>query len=442
MGRSKAPPKLKRQLVPVRAGLSVGLPLLVLVGWLESALIRVVSHSRLAAPDSKIVLLAGSALVLLVVAVCAVGVSAFILLRKTTHQQGELLRIQQDHQELEKKYGQVVENVPVGLFTFARRRFQFTNWAWDEQMMRQPSEGHLAAFTRSVHQQDRTRVLSALEGFCQSEEPFQLEFRLASVFHGERRLVARGVPVYDNDGAFQHLLGFTIDVTETFRANVELQRQRDDSERKNELLTAALADIEDNFNAMVESLVKAVEAKDPYTAGHSERVMRYSVQIGEALGLSPAELRTLRMGALIHDIGKIGVPDAILTKPAALSPEEFEIVKRHPRLGYDMVQGIPLFQECAPLILWHHERLDGSGYPDRLRGQDVPVLVRIAAVADMYDAMTSNRAYRTGLSSRLAIDELRREAASRKLDPQVVEALAFVLSRSHLTALQDEKAAA
>ncbi len=135
------------------------------------------------------------------------------------------------------------------------------------------------------------------------------------------------------------------------------------------------------------------------------------------------------MGTLIHDIGKIGIPDDILTKPSGLTTMEYDIIKTHSEVGYQMIQGIPMLRECAPIVRLHHERLDGSGYPLGIKGDQIPLLVRIAAVSDIFDAMTSNRAYRRGMPTRVAVDELRREAALHRLDSDVVEAFARAIMR-------------
>jgi HD-GYP domain-containing protein (c-di-GMP phosphodiesterase class II) len=127
------------------------------------------------------------------------------------------------------------------------------------------------------------------------------------------------------------------------------------------------------------------------------------------------------MGTLIHDIGKIGVPDDILGKPDKLTGEEFEVIKRHPVTGYRMIRDIPFFKDCAPIVRWHHEKLDGKGYPDGLTGSEIPLLVQISTIADMFDAMTSNRAYRGSLGAAKAVEELRKDAMRNIVNPELVE---------------------
>lgn len=380
--------------------------------------------------------------VLLLLSACVAGLcrKTILLLRHAREQHTALEAAKEEGIQLQKSYREVLENLPIGLFTYDKGKFQYTNWAWDEQVLRRPGEEPTDAFKRGLHEEDRQIALRELDRCCRHEEPFYQKLRLVDEFLEERTIEMRGVPVYENDGTFRHLLGFNIDVSDAARAHGELQSNNAEVERKNEMLTSALGELEANFTAMVESLVKAVEAKDPYTAGHSERVMQYSLMVGEAFGLGAHELKILKMGTLIHDIGKIGIPDEILTKPSGLTTTEYDIIKTHSEVGYQMIQGIPMLKECAPIVRLHHERLDGSGYPLGIKGDQIPLLVRIAAVSDIFDAMTSNRAYRRGMPTRVAIDELRREAALHRLDSEVVEALARALTRQRPENLEQQAA--
>jgi putative two-component system response regulator len=167
---------------------------------------------------------------------------------------------------------------------------------------------------------------------------------------------------------------------------------------------------------VVYAFARAVEAKSPYTQGHTDRVARYALTLAERVGLSQAERELLRKGALLHDIGKISIPDALLNKAGALTDEEYEIVKQHPMQGVKMVEALRSLEEVIPMIRWHHERLDGSGYPDGLRGDDIPPLVRILSIADSYDAMASARPYRAGLPHTECLRRLQADAAHGKLD--------------------------
>jgi HD-GYP domain-containing protein (c-di-GMP phosphodiesterase class II) len=194
-------------------------------------------------------------------------------------------------------------------------------------------------------------------------------------------------------------------------------------------LRDTLALIERSFPEAMDALIAAIVAKDPYLRGHCRRVCELTVAIGEELGLSPSRLRAASYGALLHDVGKIGIPDAVLHKPGRLTDHEFAVLQEHPMRGWHIVSQTPSLRDAAPAIRWHHERLDGTGYPDRLTGDQVPLEARIVAVADVWDALTSDRVYRNAWTSTAARDLLTREAGSQ-LDPSCVEALFAVLDRN------------
>jgi putative nucleotidyltransferase with HDIG domain len=197
-------------------------------------------------------------------------------------------------------------------------------------------------------------------------------------------------------------------------------------------LMASLVSAEDETEATylgaVRALAAALDARDPYTAGHSERVSRFSVGMGEELELDAESIETLRLGALLHDIGKIGVPDEVLRKPGILSPAEFETIKTHPTAGARILRSIAFLAPHIPIVELHHERPDGLGYPYGLRGDDIPLFARIVHVADAFDAMTSARAYRSGRIPVEAIAELRRGIAT-DFDGPSVEALIAALPK-------------
>jgi diguanylate cyclase (GGDEF)-like protein len=174
---------------------------------------------------------------------------------------------------------------------------------------------------------------------------------------------------------------------------------------------------------VLDALVTAVDKRDRYTRKHSEEVTEYSLMIARELGLSEETQRTLRIAGLLHDLGKIAIPDAILKKPGALSDEEFEVMKQHPVLGWLIVSAIPSLSETLPGIRHHHERWDGRGYPDGLAGENIPLLGRLMAVPDAFSAMTTDRPYRKGLSVQEAIGRLR-EGVGTQFDPAMV--VAFV----------------
>jgi putative nucleotidyltransferase with HDIG domain len=187
-------------------------------------------------------------------------------------------------------------------------------------------------------------------------------------------------------------------------------------------VSAAEAETNATYLGAIQALAAALDARDPYTAGHSERVSKLSVLIANRMNITDAPLDVIRLGALLHDVGKIGVPDEILRKPGALTPAEFEQIKRHPTLGARILQEVPFLAAHLPIVELHHERPDGLGYPFGLRHEEIPVDARIVHVADAFDAMTSARAYRPARPAATALAELRRHAGTQ-FDRDVVDAL-------------------
>jgi HD-GYP domain-containing protein (c-di-GMP phosphodiesterase class II) len=177
------------------------------------------------------------------------------------------------------------------------------------------------------------------------------------------------------------------------------------------------------FVNSIRMLAAAIDAKDPYTRGHSERVARYSIAIGKHLGLPPEQVRNLRISALLHDVGKIGIDDRILRKPGALSEDEFEIMKTHPEKGAAIMSGVAQLIDIIPGMKYHHEKWSGGGYPDGLVGDQIPMQARIVAIADTFDAMTTNRPYQKAMDLGYVVEKIVSFADSR-FDPQVVAAFA------------------
>lgn len=171
----------------------------------------------------------------------------------------------------------------------------------------------------------------------------------------------------------------------------------------------------------VKSLVSSLDAKDPYTRGHSERVALIGRRLGAELQLPEEDLRDIYLSGLLHDIGKIGVDDQILRKPGHLTQEEFEQVKKHPVIGYNILAGLKNLRTVIPGVRYHHESWSGNGYPDRLAGDEIPLMARILAVADSYDAMGSDRPYRKGMPTE-ALERILRDGSAKQWDPQVIDA--------------------
>ncbi len=186
-------------------------------------------------------------------------------------------------------------------------------------------------------------------------------------------------------------------------------------------LSKALREIEAAYASTLYALVAALDAREHETSDHSQRVVRYTLAIADRLGVPEADRPDLARGALLHDIGKIGVPDSILLKPGPLLPSEWDEMRRHSQIGHTIMASIPFLQGAAEIVLAHHERFDGTGYPRRLAGEDIPLGSRIFAVADTLDAITSDRPYRKGTSLESARAEIQR-CAGTQFDPECVEA--------------------
>lgn len=204
-------------------------------------------------------------------------------------------------------------------------------------------------------------------------------------------------------------------------------KQMDEIKRINEKLEDSKEQLERAYLDMVQTLRYTVEAKDSYTRGHSDRVSEYSVLIGEKLGLPAEQIKTLRIGGLFHDIGKIGIPDSILLKPAKLTDEEYSQIKNHPSIGAHILGSAAIFQDIIPIVKHHHERYDGNGYPSKLKGEEIPYLARIAAVADTFDAMTSRRSYRGPIDVEHVKEEIKR-CEGTQFDPQIAEVFIEILN--------------
>ena len=193
------------------------------------------------------------------------------------------------------------------------------------------------------------------------------------------------------------------------------------------------ADSLEDATTVVTALASAVEGKDHYTCGHVERVGTYCVEIGRRLSLGPEDLAALKTGGIVHDIGKIGIPDPVLNKPGKLTDEEMTVMRRHPVIGYDILKPLRTFQNVLPIVRWHHEKPNGTGYPDALSGEQIPLLPRIAAVADVFDALITDRPYRKGFPLPKCQAILTETAAKEELDGEIVKVLMEILAAGIMT---------
>ncbi|WP_038048181.1 HD-GYP domain-containing protein [Thermus caliditerrae] len=228
---------------------------------------------------------------------------------------------------------------------------------------------------------------------------------------GERGVRLRGIEAGADD-----FLNRPVDLSELrLRVKGHLERRK---------LQERLEDLERTLLA----LVRAVEAKDAYTAGHGERVAQYALWTAEELGAKEAELEDLRMGALLHDVGKIGIPDHILRGDYTLTENEWRLIREHPVKGDEIIRPLRAYPRLRPYVRWHHEKLDGSGYPDGLT--EVPLLVQAVSAADIYDALTSVRTYRASLKPEEALKVLEEETRQGRLHREVVRAFRSGLLRN------------
>ena len=205
---------------------------------------------------------------------------------------------------------------------------------------------------------------------------------------------------------------------------------RNEIKRINEELANTNEKLERAYLDTVQTLRYTVEAKDPYTRGHSDRVSAFSVLLGKELGVSSEDLKTLEIGGLFHDIGKIGIPDSILLKEAKLTDDEYSQIKNHPSIGAHILCNAIVFQNILPIVKHHHERFDGNGYPSKLVGEQIPYLARIAAVADSFDAMTSKRTYRNAMLIEDVKQEIKR-CSGTQFDPNIAEAFLNILNNKY-----------
>jgi HD-GYP domain len=205
-----------------------------------------------------------------------------------------------------------------------------------------------------------------------------------------------------------------------YSSSIKILKQNEALINKSNDLEEAYSKLNSSYKNTVLTLSKAIDARDRYTAGHSERVTYLSLKIGQALNLSSEQLNTLEIAALFHDVGKIGITDKVLNKPDKLTDEEFNQIMEHPSIGVDILKTIDFLDNALPIILHHHEKYNGNGYPSGISGEAIPLESRIICVADSYDAMTSDRPYRKGMAHAVAVNELIKYKGSQ-FDPEIVD---------------------
>ncbi|MBI3475235.1 MAG: HD domain-containing protein [Acidobacteria bacterium] len=231
-----------------------------------------------------------------------------------------------------------------------------------------------------------------------------------------------------NEGRIFRFMNKPVTTPELLGALRACAEQYDTERNHKKQLKSTVEALEQLDLGTLSALARAIDAKSAWTAGHSERVTHLALRLAHAMGLSPQDLQIMHRGGLLHDIGKIGTPPAILDKAGSLDPEEMRIMQDHVKIGVRILEPIPCFRDALPIVAQHHEWFDGSGYPAGLAGTSIGLLARILTVADCYDAMVSDRPYRKGLPPQQAFDILRRRSGTQ-FDPAVIEVF-FGLSTS------------
>ncbi len=381
-------------------------------------------------------------MVVMFIASGLLALGALAIVRIGSIQQQDLVAAQTDSEFHQVAYRHVVENMPIGLFMIEGGRITFSNQHWEDLCQIDHESDRLELFLSKLTSAEKADFIRRLDLSEETTSSFDVNLTLNLGCEEHLSLDVRAIPLLNANREFECLLCFAVDVSQRVRNQEALKGRNREIQSKNRLLSEAVSLLEDNFEAMTQTLVKAVEAKDINTAGHSSRVMQYSLAIGRSLKLSSQDMKTLERGTLIHDIGKIGVPDEVLTKPSQLSEDEYKVIQAHSAHGAKMVENIPVFKDCVPIIRWHHERLNGTGYPDGLIGDEIPLLVRIAGVADVFDAITSNRAYRPAMNVQEATEVLRGMAKAGELDPELVEILTEIVLKDGVIGLSELSPAA
>lgn len=242
----------------------------------------------------------------------------------------------------------------------------------------------------------------------------------------KKHFMIQSTPVYDENDKINSGVITIIDITDIKEKEKKLIESRDAFLNILSDLDFSYKELKMLFDGFIHAFINAIDAKSPWTKGHSERVTEYSLAIAKELGLNDFELEDLKIAGLLHDIGKIGTYDIILDKPVRLTPEEYNLINQHPVKGEQILKPIKQLKHILPIIRHHHERFDGKGYPDGLKGEEIPLLSRIICVADSYDSMTSDRPYRDAAIKEYAIYELKK-CSGTQFDPKVVEAFLKVI---------------
>lgn len=308
----------------------------------------------------------------------------------------------------EEKFKALSENAPDIIYTLnSEGLFTYVNPAWERILGHTDREVLGISFRKFIHKEDREMFANALDKIKEKKEEAMNIFGRLMDNNGEERIFdISGAPNFDRDSRVVGVVGTLKDITDLKRSEAELQISF------NKLKSA--------MNSTIDAISLIVESRDPYTAGHQKRVAALSTAIAKAMNLPDDQVDKIHMGSLIHDIGKIHIPAEILTKPGRLSNIEYEMMKAHPEIGYKILMAVDFIPPVAQMVYQHHERMDGSGYPMGIVGEDILLEARIIAVADSVEAMASHRPYRPAIGIDKALEMIRNERG-KSYDAQVAD---------------------
>lgn len=291
----------------------------------------------------------------------------------------------------------------------------------------------------------REYVWDEVQKAVQNARPFELQYCIKTAHETIKWVYERGCSVSSQEKGESKLEGFIEDVTARVQAQEALTKSQqhyrnlaDEAQKSRDAFFNMLDDVSQSYReletlflGLVKAMVNALDAKSRWTRGHSERVAFIASKIAEKAGMNQDEVKKIQLASLLHDIGKIGTYDYLLDKPERLTPEEFEVVKKHPAQGHDILRGIKQLLDIIPFIRHHHERIDGRGYPDGLQGEEIPFGARIIHIADSYDSMTADRPYRPAPGKDYAISELKR-CSGTQFDADIAGIFLKIIEKSEM----------
>ncbi len=275
-------------------------------------------------------------------------------------------------------------------------------------------DGNFDVIVDLFHPDDKEFALAALDNAIKNKTFLDIEHRAILSDKSEIFIDVKAKPFYDSSHKPQKLIGTLMDITQRKKAEIKLLKSEETLKK--------------TLNGAINTLAAIVETKDPYTYGHQQRVCKLATVIAEDLGMDEKKVEAIRIASLIHDIGKVNIPASILSKPGKLTDIEFDMIKTHPQLSYNMLKRIEFPLPIVDIILQHHEKIDGSGYPRGLKGKDIMIEAKILTVADVVEAMSSHRPYRPALGLDVAIDEIRKNKG-KLYDPDVADSCIRIVTK-------------